>query len=98
LGSGGGKRRRNSYDIWASILDLLIEEEKTLNGVRDATRLNQERLKHHLDDMVSLGLVRSDRSRRFTTYSITEHGIRWREGYKGIATGSFGKEDHQADF
>jgi hypothetical protein len=48
--------------------------------------------------MVSLGLVRPDRSRRFTIYSITEHGIEWREGYKRIATGSFGKEDHQADF
>jgi hypothetical protein len=66
LGSGEGKRRRSRYDIWASILDLLIQEEKTLNGVRDATRLNQERLKRHLDDMVSLGLVRPDRSRRFT--------------------------------
>jgi len=70
----------------------------TLNVIRDATRLNQERLKLHLDDMVSLGLVRTYRSGRFTTYSITQHGLEWREGYKRIATGSSGKEDHRADF
>ena len=98
LGSGRGKRRRSRYDIWASILDLLLEEERTLNGIRDVTRLNQERLKHHLDDMVSLGVVRHDRSGRFTKYSITEDGIQWREGYKGIVIGSLEKEDYQADF
>jgi predicted transcriptional regulator len=70
----------------------------TSNGIRDATRLNQERLKHHLDDMVSIGLVRANRSRRFTRYSTTEHGVEWRESYKSIATGSLAKEDHQADF
>ena len=69
-----------------------------MNGIRDATRLNQERLKYHLDDMVSIGLVRADRSRRFTMYSITDHGVEWRESYKGIATGSSGKEDREADF
>jgi DNA-binding HxlR family transcriptional regulator len=55
--SGRNKRRRSKYDIWASVLDLLIEGEKTLNGLRDATRLNQQRLKHHLDDLAALGLV-----------------------------------------
>lgn len=98
LASGRGKRRRNRYDIWALILDLLIEEERTLNGIRDATRLNQERLKHHLDDLVALGLAWVDRSRRFTTYSITDHGAKWRESYKGIATESSGKEDLGTDF
>lgn len=97
LGSGRGKRRRSEYDIWASILDALIEG-KTLNGIKDAARVNQKRLKHHLDGMVSLGLVRADRSRRFTIYSITDHGVEWRESYKGIATGSSGKEDHDVDF
>jgi len=85
-------------DIWASILHLLIGEEKTLNGLRDTTRLNQQRLKHHLDDMVVLGLVRADRSGRFLKYSITDHGVEWLESYKGIATGLSGKGDHEADF
>jgi len=98
MGSGEDRHRRGRYDIWASILDLLIEEKRTLNGIRDVTRLNQERLKHHLDDMVSLGLVRPDRSGRFRTYQITEQGIQWREGYKGVVTGSLGKKDYGSDF
>ena len=31
-------------------------------------------------------------------YSVTQHGLEWRESYKEIATGSSGKEDHRVDF
>jgi predicted transcriptional regulator len=98
MGLREDKHRRGRYDLWASILDLLFKEESTLNGIKDATRLNRKRLKHHIDDMVSLGLIQSERSRRFVTYSITELGVQHLEGYKRILTGSLTKEDHHGDF
>jgi predicted transcriptional regulator len=92
------KHRRTWFDIWALILDLLVEDDATLNGIVTSTKLNRQSVKHHLEDMVSLHLVQANHSTRFVTYSITKEGVRWIKGYKGIAMNPSGKADNRTDF
>jgi len=92
------RHRRTRFDIWAAILDLLVNGDETLNGIVTSTRLNHKSAKHHLEDMDSLRLIKIVSSAKFLRYSITNEGKRWIKQYKEMGINPSGKEDNRTDF
>lgn len=77
--------KRNKLDIWASILQLVLDEDQaTLTWIVVSVRLNRQSGKNHIRQLLAEGLIQT-REGRFTTYSITQRGIEWLRRYSGLA-------------
>jgi predicted transcriptional regulator len=91
------QKRRTKFDIWASILAILITEDSTLSAIVIAGRLNRERARRHRGELVKEGLIRADH-RKFDEYSITEHGVQWLKRYEGLAGAQISNNRSNLDF
>jgi predicted transcriptional regulator len=73
-------------DILASLLDCTAYESKTFTGIVFDTRLNQARVRTHLQRLVAHGLVRITKGpKNQKLYSATDDGIRWLKNFKVLA-------------
>jgi predicted transcriptional regulator len=70
------RRRRNRFEIWASILTLLVEDEATLNRIVFLANLNRATARQRLDELISSDLIHMKRN-GFKKYSVTIEGVRW---------------------
>ncbi len=75
--------RRNEYEIWASILDLLVEDNSTLTNIVISVRLKRKRAKRYLDSLIAEGLIEAKKG-DFNEYTITKDGLVWLKSFKSL--------------
>ena len=72
--------------IQASILDWIAKEGKSQTSIASQTRQNRQRLKPHLERMLSFGLIKtSGGTSGHVIFSVTDKGIKWLEMYENLA-------------
>lgn len=91
------KPRRNEYDIWASILDLLVDNNSTLTNIVISVRIKRKRAKSYLDRMVAEGLVEATKG-DFTKYAITKDGLAWLKNYGALFKAQRTQRNRSSDF
>ncbi len=74
-----------------------MDESLTVSDLVISARLTRKDTKRHLDEMKSLGLVRTIRD-KFERYLITDEGIKWLETYKGMKGNRARKRRDAPDF
>lgn len=91
------KPRRNEYDIWAAILDLLVDSNSTLTNIVISVRIKRKWAKRYLDRMVAEGLVEATKG-DFTEYTITNDGLGWLKKYKSLFKAQRTQRNSGSDF
>ena len=77
--------RRSEIEIKASILDCLLEEDSTVNKIRDRVGLNLGMTKTRLTKPIALGFVKRIDATGWVRYSATEKGVKWVRHYRKVA-------------